>query len=107
MFGLLFGMCRFDHAIERKLHEEGKARRKLEKDVKEVKKALYPNKTPPGSEERESNTPPFRLSKDMQVMKTLILIILLPPMQAPLIWRLTLSLVETLDSMVTPLMHLL
>jgi hypothetical protein len=58
MFGLLFGMCRFDHAIERKLHEEGKARRKLEKDVKEVKKALYPNKTPPGSEERESKTPP-------------------------------------------------
>jgi hypothetical protein len=42
--------------MERKAHEN------LQKDMKEVKKALYPNKTPspPGSEERESNPPtPF------------------------------------------------
>jgi hypothetical protein len=34
-----------------------KAHKNLQKDMKEVKKALYPNKTPslPGSEERESN----------------------------------------------------
>jgi hypothetical protein len=39
-----------------------KPTKKLQKDMKEVKKALYPNKTPspPGSEERESNPPtPF------------------------------------------------
>jgi hypothetical protein len=49
-------MCRSHHAIETRLHEERKARKKLQKDMKEVKKALYPNKTPPpGSEERESN----------------------------------------------------
>jgi hypothetical protein len=62
MFGLLFGMCRTHHAIETRLHEERKARKKLQKDMKEVKKALYPNKTPspPSSEERESNPPtPF------------------------------------------------
>jgi hypothetical protein len=31
----------------------------MQKDMKEVKKALYPNKTPspPGSEERKSNPP--------------------------------------------------
>jgi hypothetical protein len=55
-------MCRSHHAIETKLHEERKARKKLQKDMKEVKKELYPNKTPspPGSEERESNPPtPF------------------------------------------------
>jgi hypothetical protein len=52
-------MCRSHHAIETRLHEERKTRKKLQKDIKEVKKALYPNKTPspPGSEERESNPP--------------------------------------------------
>jgi hypothetical protein len=62
MFGLLFGMCHSHHAIETRLHEERKARKKLQKDMKEVKQALYPNRTPspPGSEERESNPPtPF------------------------------------------------
>jgi hypothetical protein len=36
-----------------------KARKKLQKDMKEVKSAHYPNMThsPPGSEERESNPP--------------------------------------------------
>jgi hypothetical protein len=55
-------MCRSHHAIETKLHEERKAHKKLQKDMKEVKKELYPNKTPspPGSKERESNPPtPF------------------------------------------------
>jgi hypothetical protein len=55
-------MCRSHHAIEMWLHEERKARKKLQKDMKEVKIVLYPNKTPstPGSEERESNPPtPF------------------------------------------------
>jgi hypothetical protein len=59
MFGLLFGMCRSHHAVETKLHEERKSRKKLQKDMNEVKQALYPNMTPspPGSEERESNHP--------------------------------------------------
>jgi hypothetical protein len=62
MFGLLFGMYCSHHAIKTRLHEERKAYKKLQKDIKEVKKALYPNKPPcpPGSEERESNPPtPF------------------------------------------------
>jgi hypothetical protein len=62
LFGLLFGMCRSHHAVETRLHEERKAHKKLQKDMDEVKKALYPNKTPSplGSEERESNPPtPF------------------------------------------------
>jgi hypothetical protein len=51
LFGLLFGMCRSHHAIETRLHEERKAHKKLQKDMKE-KSALYPNRTPspPGSE---------------------------------------------------------
>jgi hypothetical protein len=55
-------MCRSHHAIETRLHEERKVRKKIQKDMNEVKKALYPNKTPSpsGSEEIESNTPtPF------------------------------------------------
>jgi hypothetical protein len=55
-------MCLSYHAVETILHEERKARKKLQKDMNEVKKALYPNKTPSplGSEERESNPPtPF------------------------------------------------
>jgi hypothetical protein len=62
VFGLLFGKCRSHHVVETKLHEERKVCKKLQKDMKEVKKALYPNKTPSplGSEERESNpTTPF------------------------------------------------
>jgi hypothetical protein len=62
MFRLLFGMCHSHHAAETRLHEERKARKKLQKDMKEVKQTLYPNRTPspPGSEERESNPPtPF------------------------------------------------
>jgi hypothetical protein len=62
MFRLLFGMCRYHHAIEVRLHEERKARKKIQKDMKEAKQALYPNRTPspPVSEERESNPPtPF------------------------------------------------
>jgi hypothetical protein len=52
-------MCRSHHAVETRLHEERKARKKLQKDIKEVKKALYPNKTPSplDSKERESNPP--------------------------------------------------
>jgi hypothetical protein len=59
LLGILFGMRRSHHAIEIRLHEERKARRKLQKDMNEVKKVLYPNKTPSpsGSEERESNPP--------------------------------------------------
>jgi hypothetical protein len=59
MFWLLFGMCCSHHAVETRLHEERKARKKLQNDMKEVKKALYPNKTPSplGSEERENNPP--------------------------------------------------
>jgi hypothetical protein len=44
------------------LHDERKACKKLQKNMNEVKQALYPNRTPspPGSEERESNPPtPF------------------------------------------------
>jgi hypothetical protein len=61
MFELLFGMCCSHHVVETRLHDERKVRKKLQKDMKEVKKALYPNKTPPpGFEERESNPPtPF------------------------------------------------
>jgi hypothetical protein len=62
MFGLLFSMCQSHHAVEVRLHEESKARKKIQKDMKKVKQALYPNRTPspPGSEERESNPPtPF------------------------------------------------
>jgi hypothetical protein len=62
MFELLFSMCRSHHVIETRLHKERKARKKIQKDMKEVKQALYPNRTPspPGSEERESNPPtPF------------------------------------------------
>jgi hypothetical protein len=58
----LFGMCRSHHAVETQLHEDRKARKKPQKDIKEVKSALYPNRTPSplGSEERESNPPtPF------------------------------------------------
>jgi hypothetical protein len=101
-------MCHSHHAEETRLHEERKARKKLQKDMKEVKKALYSNKTPspPSFEERESN-PPLPLSKDMPAMITLIPRFLLLPMQAPLKWNLTLSLVVTLDNKVIPLMHLL
>jgi hypothetical protein len=62
MFGLPFGMCCSHHAMETRLHKERKARKKLQKDMKEVKQAFYPNRTPSplGSEERESNPPtPF------------------------------------------------
>jgi hypothetical protein len=62
MFRLLFDMCHSHHAVETRLHEERKALKKLQKDMKEVKKALYPNETPSplGSKERESNPPtPF------------------------------------------------
>jgi hypothetical protein len=55
-------MCRSHHVIETRLHEERKAQKKLQRDMKEVKKAFYLNKTlsPPGSEVRESNPPtPF------------------------------------------------
>jgi hypothetical protein len=50
-------MYRSHHAVETRLHEERKTRKKLQKDMNEVKKALYPNKTPSllGFEERESN----------------------------------------------------
>jgi hypothetical protein len=52
-------MCRSHHAVVTRLHEERKAHKKLQKDMKEVKSSLYPNRTPspPGSEKRESNPP--------------------------------------------------
>jgi hypothetical protein len=107
MFRLLFGMCCSHHAIETRLHEEKKAQKKLQKDMKEVKKTLYLNKTPsPSSKEREGN-PALHLRKDMRAMKTLIHLTHLLPMQVSLKWGLTPSLVETLDSKVTPLMHVL
>jgi hypothetical protein len=73
--------------------------------MKEVKKALYPNKTPPlGSEERESN-PLHLLSSAMQAMKALIHLNRLFPMLAHLTWGFTLSLVVILDSKVALLQH--
>jgi hypothetical protein len=59
MLGLLFVMCLSHHAFETRLHEERKAWKKLQRDMKEVKKALYPSKlpSPPGSKEIESNPP--------------------------------------------------
>jgi hypothetical protein len=42
MFGLWFGMCHSHHTVEARLHEERKARKKLQKDTKEVKQALLP-----------------------------------------------------------------
>jgi hypothetical protein len=67
MFRLLFGMCPSHHSVETRLHEERKAHKKLQKDMKKIKKAPNPNKTPssPGSEERYANY----LSKDMRTMK--------------------------------------
>jgi hypothetical protein len=62
MVGLLFGMCRSHHAVETRLHEQRNSRKKLQKEMKEVRKAIYHNKTPSplGTEERESNPPtPF------------------------------------------------
>jgi hypothetical protein len=62
MFRLLFGMCCSYHVIKVRLHEERKSHKKLQKDMKEVKQALYLNMTLSslGSEERESNSPtPF------------------------------------------------
>jgi hypothetical protein len=62
IFELLFDICRSHHAVETRLREERKARKKIQMDMNEVKKALYPNKTPSplGSVERESNSPtPF------------------------------------------------
>jgi hypothetical protein len=52
-------MCRSHHAIETRLHEGRKVRKKLQMDMKDVNSALYPNMTPSplGSEERESNPP--------------------------------------------------
>jgi hypothetical protein len=55
-------MCHSHHVVETGLHEERNAQKKLQKDIKEVKSVLYPNKTPSpaGSEQRESNPPtPF------------------------------------------------
>jgi hypothetical protein len=106
MLGLLFGMCRSHHAIETRLRQERKAHKKLQKDMKEVKKALYPNKTPSplGSGERESN-PLHLLSSAMQAMKALIHLSHLLPMLADLTWGFTPSLVVPLDSKVHPLHH--
>jgi hypothetical protein len=86
MFELLFGMCRSHHAVETRLHEERKARKKLQKDIKEVKKALYPNKTPSplDSKKRERAILLLYLSKDIPTMRTLIPHIYLLPMLAPL-----------------------
>jgi hypothetical protein len=108
LFGLLFGMCRSHHAIETRLHEERKARKKVQKDMNEVKKALYPNKSPPtsGSEERESNPPTLFEQRYVNYENFDPLIHLLPTL-APLTWGLTLSLVVTLISKVPHLMHLL
>jgi hypothetical protein len=59
IFGMLFGMWCSHHAIETRLHEERKPQKKLQRDMKEVKKALYQNQTPspPGFEERDSKPP--------------------------------------------------
>jgi hypothetical protein len=52
-------MCRSHHAIEIRLHDETKTCKKLQKDMNEVKKALYPNKTPsPLSFEKKEINPP-------------------------------------------------
>jgi hypothetical protein len=76
--------------------------------MKEVKKALYPNKTPsPPALKKEKATLLLYSSKDIPAMRTLIPCFLLLPMLAPLTWALILSLVVTLVSMVTHLMHLL
>jgi hypothetical protein len=72
--------------------------------MKEIKKALYPNKTPPGFKERESN-PLHLLSSVMQAMKALIHLGRLLTVLAPLTWDFTLNLVKILDSKVHPLQH--
>jgi hypothetical protein len=108
LFGLLFGMYRSHHAIETRLHEERKARKKLQKDIKEVKKALYPNKTPspPDSEERESN-PPTPFEQRYVNYENFDPSHLFAPYASTSHMRLTLSLEMTLVSKVPHLMHLL
>jgi hypothetical protein len=99
-------MCRSHHAVETRLHEEIKARKKLQKDTKEVKKALYPNRTPsPRALKKGRATLLYHLSNAMQAMKTLILLSLLLLMLAPLTWSVALCLVMILDSKVHPLQH--
>jgi hypothetical protein len=39
MFRLLFGMCPSHHSVETRLHEERKAHKKLQKDMKKIKKS--------------------------------------------------------------------
>jgi hypothetical protein len=106
MFRLLFGIFHSHYDVETRLHKERKARKKLQKDMKKIKKALYPNKTPspPGSEERESN-PLHLLSSAIQAMKALIHLSRLLPMLAHLTWGFTLILVVILDSEVPLLQH--
>jgi hypothetical protein len=105
MFELLFGMCCSHHAIETRLHEERKARKKLQKNMKEVKKTLYPHKTPPPSSKERENNPLHLLSGAMQAMKALIHLSCLLPMLAHLTWGFTLSLVLILDRKVPLLQH--
>jgi hypothetical protein len=84
------------------------ARKKLQKDIKEVKKALYPNKTPSplGSEERESN-PPTPFEQRYANYKNFDPSHPFAPYASTSHMRLTLSLEMTLVSKVPHLMHLL
>jgi hypothetical protein len=101
-------MCRSHHAVKTRLHEGRKARKKLQKDMKEVKIALYQTRLLPlRASRKERATLLLHLSKDKKIMRTLIPCIHLLPMLAPLTWGLTLSLVATLVSKVPLLMHLL
>jgi hypothetical protein len=100
-------MCCSNHAIETRLHEERKARKKLQKDMNEVKKTLYPNKTPSPSvsEERESN-PPTPFKQRYANYENFDPSHPFAPYASTSHMGLTLSLVVTLVSKVPHLMHL-
>jgi hypothetical protein len=100
-------MCRSHHAIEMRLHEERKARKKLQKDMKEVKSALYPNRTPPSGSEESSSNPPTPFEQRYANYENFDPSHSFAPYASTSHMGLTLSLVATLVSKVTPLMHLL
>jgi hypothetical protein len=101
-------MCRSHHAIEMRLHEERKARKKLQKDMKEVKSTMYPNRTPsPSGSEESSSNPPTPFEQRYANYENFDPSHSFAPYASTSHMGLTLSLVATLVSKVTPLMHLL
>jgi hypothetical protein len=103
-------MCRSHHAIETRLHDERKTRKKLQKDMTQVKSSLYPNRTPSplGPEKRESN-PPTPFEQRYANYENFNPSYPFAPYASTFHMGLTLSLVATLDSKVPHLMllHLL